>query len=186
MLVKRLAALVLLFAALPAGGTTLDEDVETLAALLRLDEDIRNQYQQCIGGSADMSASAIRREIAETYADVELDGEDLAILMSIYTEFYNQGCDYLDGPEIGIFYRAELRKRFTHEEIRSLIEFYRTPLGLKLNAQWLEINHAFGEILNQRQNDDGFEAQRRLEQRMQDFWDYLERKASEEKIEHGA
>jgi len=185
-MVKHLFALSLLLAAFPAAPGTLDEDVEELVALLRLDEDIRNQYQQCMSGSAVMTTSAIQREILETYADIELDSEDLALLMSIYSEFYNQGCAYLDGPEIPNFYRIELRKHFSQDEIRGLIEFYKTPLGLKLNARWLEINRAYGDALNQRQAVDGFEAQRRFELRMEDFWNYLERKTGDERKEHGA
>ncbi len=169
-----------------AHAGTVDEDIEELVALLRLDEDTKNQYQQCLSGSTDMSVSAIRREILDTYTDIDLDSEDIAILVSIYTEFYNQGCNYLAGSAMSNFYRAEIRKRFTHDEIESLIEFYKTPLGLKLNAEWLYINQAYGEILNRRQATDGLEAQRHFEERMQDFWLYLERKSTEETTEQGA
>jgi len=170
----------------PAGAATVDEDIEELVALLRLDEDTRNQYQQCLNGSADLSVTAIRREILDTYTDIDLDSEDIAILVSIYTEFYNQGCDYLAGSAMTNFYRAEIRKRFTRDEIESLIEFYKTPLGLKLNAEWLGINQAYGEILNRRQASDGLEAQQRFEERMQEFWRYLDEKATEETSEQGA
>jgi len=181
-----LLLLALCLLATPVYSATVDEDVEELVALLRLDEDIRNQYQQCMNGSTDMSVSAIRREILETYTDIELDSDDIAMLVSIYTDFYNQGCNYLTGSEMQNFYREELKKRFSRDEIRSLIEFYKTPLGLKLNAEWLGINQAYGEILNRRQAADGLEAQRRFEERMQDFWNYLERKATEEAIGQGA
>jgi hypothetical protein len=170
----------------PATAGTLNEDIEELISLLKLEEDITNEYVKCVSGSADVVEAEIKHEMLNEYSDIKLDGEDLALLVSIYTEFYNYGCVYLAGDEVPNFYKIEIKKRFTHADIKSLIEFYKTPLGLKLNDQWFEINKEYGKILKDRQAVDSFEAQRKYEERMEAFWEHLEKKATEEASEHGA
>ncbi len=167
-------------AAAPADG------VDELISLLLIREDLDHQYQSCIQGSADIVEAEIRHELDGEYADLELEADDIALLISIYSEFYESGCSYLDGDEVINFYRSEVRKRFTAEEIGALIEFYSSPLGVKLNAQWLEINKLYGDILGERQAVDSFEAQRRYEEQMELFWIRLENKAAEEALDRGA
>jgi hypothetical protein len=162
------------------------DDVDELISLLLIREDLEYQHQSCVEGSADIVEAEIRHELDTEYSDLELEADDIALLISIYSEFYESGCSYLDGDEVINFYRGEIRKRFTAEEIGALIEFYSSPLGLKLNAQWLEINKVFGDILGERQAADSFEAQRRYEEQMELFWIRLENKAAEEALDRGA
>lgn len=186
MMLKQSLAIIVIFATFSVSAGTLTEDVEELIDLLRLEEDIKNQYENCISGSAKVTEAEILHEMQDEYSDLNLDSEDLELLLSIYSEFYHYGCAYLAGDEIPNFYRIELKKRFTHAEIKSLIEFYKTPLGVKLNSQWIKINKEFGGILNERHAADSFEAQRRFEERMESFWNHLEKKAVEESLDKGA
>ncbi len=170
----------------PVLAGSLSDDIEELIALTKIEEDIKNQHMECISGSANITEAEIRHMINGEYSDIQMDSEDVALLISIYSEFYNYSCAYLAGDEVPNFYRIQFRKRFTHPEIESLIEFYKTPVGIKLNNQWIEINKTYGEILKERNAVDSFEAQRKFEKRMEDFWIYLEKKAAEETTEQGA
>ena len=124
-------------------------------------------------------------EIDERYGDIELQADDLALLVAIYSEFYRSSCDHLAGDEVLNFYRAEFRRRFDADEIAGLIAFYRSPLGAKLNAEWLEINRVYGKMLQDRQAEESFAAQRRYERRMDEFWLRYEEK-TESAPERGA
>ncbi|MDH3377952.1 MAG: DUF2059 domain-containing protein [Gammaproteobacteria bacterium] len=186
MILKYTLVFLFVLVAKPTEAGSLSEDIEELIALIRLEEDIKNQYQECISGSANITEVEIQHEIRNEYSDIMLDSEDLVLLVSIYSEFYNYRCSYLSGDAVPNFYRLEFRKRFTHAEIKSLIEFYKTPLGLKLNNQWIEISKEYGKIIKDRSAVDSFEAQRRYENQMEMFWEHLERKAQEEPSEKGA
>jgi hypothetical protein len=168
-----------------ASGAPAD-DVDELVSLLLIREDLENQHRSCVESSASIVEAEIRHEIDNDFADLELDADDIALLISIYSEFYQSGCDYLDGDEVIDFYRGEIRKRFSAEEIRALIDFYRSPLGRKLNAEWLQINRLYDDILSERQAADSFAAQRRYEEQMELFWFRLENKAAEEAPDRGA
>ena len=183
---RSLLILLLVLSANAAMATAAEDDLEELISLLLIRQDLDYQHQSCVEGSADMVEAEIRHELDTEYRDLELEADDIALLISIYSEFYESGCAYLDGDEVINFYRSEIRKRFTDEEISALIDFYRSPLGLKLNAQWLEINKVFGDILGERQAADSFEAQRRYEEQMELFWIRLENKAAEDAIDRGA
>ncbi len=164
----------------PVAANTLAEDIEEIVALLLIEEELKTQHKQCIESSANITESEIRHGLDSEYSDVEFDADDIALLVSIYADFYTYGCSYLAGNEAVSFFKAEIRKRFYHEEIIALIDFYKTPLGRKLNAQWFEINTLYGNILQERQLVDAFEAQRRYEEQMEKFWIRLEEKETTE------
>jgi hypothetical protein len=158
-------------------GPVLADNVDVLVEQYRIADDLRAQHEQCLAGAAqslEMDLEAGRQ--SDDY-DIEPGDPDWALIGAIYSEYYTALCDYLTGDEILNFYRAEIRKRFTAAEIDSLIEFNNTPLGQKVNDEWFNINQVYGDILNQRQLVDGFEAQQRFEDRMDDFWDYRQNKA---------
>lgn len=165
---------------------SLSEDLEELISLQRIEEDIKNQHKDCLEGSANATEAEIKHELETEYSELNLAADDIAILIAIYADFYNFNCSYLAGDEITNFYRVEFRKRFTHAEIKSLIEFYKSPLGKKLIHQSLEISKEYSNILKERQAVDSFEAQRRYEDQMESFWKRLEKKAAEEQKDHGA
>jgi hypothetical protein len=183
---RYLFLLLFLLPANAAVATAPADDLDELISLLLIREDLEYQHQSCVQGSADIVQAEIRHEIDTEYRDLGLEADDIALLISIYSEFYESGCSYLDGDEVIDFYRSQIRNRFTAEEISALVDFYRSPLGLKLNAQWLEINKVFGDILGERQAADSFAAQRRYEEQMELFWIRLENKAAEEAIDRGA
>lgn len=176
------AALSILLAAQPAAA----DGVERLIDLLRLEEDIEAQYDQCIAGANRISEAEVEYEFAQNYPDIELQPDDLALLIAIYSEFYRSSCEHLAGDEVLNFYRAEFRRRFDTAEIDALVAFYETPLGVKLNAEWLEINRNYGAVLQDRQAVDSFAAQRRYEQRMEEFWLRLDEKAAATAPDRGA
>lgn len=179
MMLRALYLFLLLFAIFPVTANTLSEDIAEMVSLLRIEEDLQTQHNQCIEGSADITEAEIERGLNAEYSDIDFDAEDLALLVTIYAEFYIYGCSYLTGSELVNFYKAEIRKRFSHAEIIALIDFYKTPLGNKLNTQWLEINNLYGSIFQERQTVDTYEAQRNYEEQMEKFWNHLEKKADE-------
>ena len=176
-------ALTLCFSLLPlllVAGQVRADSVDELIELLRIAETVEAQHHECLDGSSKSVEAELDYELESGELGLEPGSEDWALLTAIYAEFYHSACSYLDGDEIVNFYRSEFRQRFAPEEIDRLIEFYRTPLGKKLTAQWFEIDRVYGEILNQRQITDTYNAQRRFDQRMEDFWLYLDEKATEE------
>ena len=163
-----------------------DDPIDELVALMLLREDVANQYAECVEGSKKIARDEIEHSLDNEWRELTLDAEDVALLVSIYTEYYLGGCDYLDGEEIVNFYRSEIRQRFSEADIEALIEFYRSPIGDKLSREWLAINQAFGQLLIERQLVENYAAQRLFEQRMEDFWTYLERKATGQDSQTGA
>ena len=158
-------------------GPALADNVDVLVEQYKIEEDLRAQHQQCLAGAAqslEMDLEAGRQ--SDDY-DIEPGDPDWALIGAIYSEYYTALCSYLTGDEILNFYRVEIRKRFTAAEIDSLIEFNNTPLGQKVNDEWFKINQVYGDILNERQTVDGFDALQRFEDRMDDFWDYRQNKA---------
>lgn len=176
-------SLPLCFSLLPSllgAGPVRADNVDELIGLLRIAETVEAQHRECLDGSSKSLEAELDYELQSGDLGIEPGSEDWALLTAIYAEFYHSTCSYLDGDEIVNFYRSEFRRRFSGDEIDQLIEFHRSPLGLKLTAQWFEIDRVYGETLNQRQATDSFNAQRRFEQRMEDFWLYLEEKATGE------
>ena len=176
---RRIVASVSALALLLVCTSAVADNVDELVALYRIQEDLQAQHQQCLDGAA----LSLEMDLESAQQSQELDiapgDPDWALLGAIYSEYFAKICSYLEGEEILNFYRSEIRKRFTAAEIDTLIEFNKTPLGRKVNAEWLNINRVYTDILNERQALDAFDAQQRFDSRMDDFWEYRQNKANE-------
>ncbi|MCP4430923.1 MAG: DUF2059 domain-containing protein, partial [Gammaproteobacteria bacterium] len=149
-------------------------------------DDVEAQYKECLDSSSKSIEAELRFELESERLEIIPGDADWALLIAIYSEYYNSLCAYLSGDEILNFYKAEFRKRFTAEEIDALIKFHETSLGQKLNNEWFDINRAYGEILIERQSIDVYEAQRQFEKQIDDFWNYRDEKLGNESREQDA
>ncbi|MCP3900183.1 MAG: DUF2059 domain-containing protein [Desulfobacteraceae bacterium] len=161
------------------------DEVDELIDVLRLRDEMKNQYDECIESSRKPAEENLGNSIKGDFEGVPLDSEDLAILSKIYLDFWSYGCDYWEGEEIIDFHKVEFRNSFTSKEIRELIKFYKTPLGNKLNDQWIEIDNKIGKILADRQYSVAQEAQKLWEEQMEKFYEHLEIKIIEGSTEDG-
>jgi len=186
MLPKQLSILLVTVTALLYANVAPADNVEELIELFRIKEEIESQHKECLDGSAQSIEAEIQYELESERLEIEPGDEDWALLIAIYSEFYNALCDYLSGEEILNFYKSEFRKRFTPEEIDTLIEFHRTPAGKKLNNELFEINRIFGKTLSERQSIDAYEAQRRFEEHIEGFWKYRDEKLNGDSREQDA
>ena len=155
----------------PAAADNVDELVE----LYQIREDVKAQHEECLKGAVQALEMDLQSGFAEDEFDIERGDPDWALLGAIYSEYYASVCSYLKDDFLVDFYREEIRKRFTSDEIDALIEFNKTPLGRKMNDQWFLINREYGAIVTERQNRDAQDAQRRFERRMDDFWEYRQK-----------
>lgn len=186
MSVKQLSVLLLFMTAMFYANAVRADSIEELIELFRIKEEIEAQHKECLQGSSQSIEAEIQYELETERLEIEPGDEDWALLIAIYSEYYNALCDYLSGEEILNFYRSEFRKRFTPEEIATLIEFHRTPVGKKLNNELFEINRVFGKILSERQSIDAYEAQRRFEEHIEGFWKYRDEKLNGDSREQDA
>ena len=172
----------LLLVSAPAMADPVDELVD----LYRIEEDLQAQHSECLAGAA--RSLEMDLEAARQSNDLELEpgDPDWALLGAIYSEYFTSICSYLEGDEILNFYRSEIRRRFTPGEIDQLIEINKTPLGRKVNEEWLNINRLYGEILNDRQAVDAADAQQRFDRRMTEFWKYRRDRADDKAPEQDA
>lgn len=162
------------------------DEVDELIDLLQIRDEMKNQYEDCIENSKKLAKEDFSNSIKESFEGFPLDPEDLAILNTIYSNFWSYGCDFVKSEEVITFYKVEFRNRFTSEQIQGLIKFYQTPLGNKLSDQWLEMNQKFGKILAGRQVAVTQESQKLLEEQMEKFFEHLEKKAIEGSTGSGA
>ena len=167
-------------------GAASADNVETLIDLFRLEEETRAQHEECLDNSSKSVEAELRAYLESGELGIESGEEDWALLIAIYAEYYDAFCDYLSGDEILNFYRSEFGKRFTPAEIDALIEFHSTPIGIKLNDEWFEMNRAFGKLIGERQLLDSRAAQTRFEARLESFWQYREEKLNRESREQDA
>jgi hypothetical protein len=163
--------------ALLAVGPVRADNVDELITLLKIREEFAAQHQECIEGALQSLDLELQFEIQSDDLEIEKDDPDWALLAAIYSEYYEAICSYLSGDEIINFYRSEIRKRFTAQEIDALIKFHNTPLGKKLAIEWFEIGRSNAKILKERQSIDEFDAQRQFDRRMEDFWNYRQDKS---------
>ena len=161
------------------------DEVDELIDLLQFRDDMKNQYDACIETSKKAAEEKFSNSIKENFEDIPLNPEDLAILNTIYSDFWSYGCDYWKSEEVFNFYKVELRNKFTSEEIQELIKFYETPLGKKLSNQSIEMNQKFAKMLSGREYAVAQEAQKLFEEHIEKFFERLEKKASEGSIEGG-
>ncbi len=162
------------------------DEVGELIDLLQIRDEMKNQYKDCIESSKKLAEEDFSNSIEEDFEGIPLDPEDLAILNTIYSNFWNYGCDFVKSEEVISFYKVEFRNRFTSEQIQELIKFYETPLGNKLSDQWLEMNQKFGKIVADRQVAVTQESQKLFEEQMEKIFEHLEKKAIEGSTESDA
>lgn len=173
---KRLSTTVAITIAIFYANPAFADNIDVLIEQFRIGDDVEAQYKECLDGSSKTIEAELQFELETDRLEIEPGDADWALLIAIYSEYYNSICDYLTGDEILNFYKAEFRKRFSAEEIDALIEFHQTPLGQKLNNEWFDITRDYGEILIERQTIDGYEAQRQFEKQIDDFWNYRNEK----------
>ena len=175
--IRQTALLGVALLTLSAASPTRADNVDELIELFNIQREYAAQHSECLAGAVKSLEFELQLELQSDELEIEKGDPDWALLAAIYSEYYEAICGYLSGDEIVNFYRAEFRKRFSSREIDALIEFYRTPLGKKLTAEWFEINRVFAEIQNERQSIDAFEAQQQFDLRMEDFWNYRQQKS---------
>ena len=161
------------------------DEVDKLIDLLRIQDEMKNQYDDCIESSKKLAEEDFSNSIKENFEGVPLDPEDLAILNTIYSNFWSYGCDFIKSEEVISFYKGEFRNSFTSEEIQELIKFYETPLGNKLSGQWLVFNSKFAKIIADRQFAVTQESTKLLEEGLEKFFEHLEKKIIEGSTEGG-
>lgn len=177
---KRLTAAVAITITMLFAAPALADNIDVLIEQFRIKDDVEAQYKECLDGATKTIEAELRFELESERLEIEPGDGDWALLIAIYSEYYNSICDYLSGDEILNFYKAEFRKRFTAEEVDALIEFHQTPVGQKLNNEWFDITRDYGVILIERQSIDGYEAQRQFEKQIDDFWNYRNEKLDNE------